>query len=74
MASGFEELVGEDLSGVAFVQDYFQLQFNPPQVLNAYTPVTVRTVNCTATSGQQAFANLLIGQINKCVTRVEFRE
>jgi hypothetical protein len=29
----FAELIGEDLSGVTFVRDYLQLQFNPPPIL-----------------------------------------
>ena len=40
----FSCLVGEDQSGVTFVRDYLQLQFNPPPLLNALTPVTVRTL------------------------------
>ena len=63
----FSELVGEDLSGVTFVGDYLQLQFNPPPLLNAYTPVTVRSGAHTATFGEAAFANLLIAQIGKVV-------
>jgi hypothetical protein len=67
----FAELVGEDLSGVTFVRDYLQLQFNPPPLLNAYTPVTVRCREQTATFGEEPFANLLIAQIDKVVAAVE---
>ncbi len=69
----FSELVGEDLSGVTFVGDYLQLQFNPPPLLNAYTPVTVRSGAHTATFGEAAFANLLIAQIGKVVNAVDLR-
>ncbi len=67
-------LLGEELSGVTFVRDYLQLQFNPPRVLNALTPVTVTTASASAILGEPDFANLLIGQINKCVRAVEFSE
>jgi hypothetical protein len=56
-AKGFGELVGEDL--------------NPPPLLIAYTPVSVRSGLRTATFGEEAFANLLIAQINKVVRAVD---
>jgi hypothetical protein len=59
----FADLVGEDLSAVVFVRDYLQLQFNPLQILNVYTPLTVQCVEKVATFGDEKFANLLIGQI-----------
>jgi len=69
----FSALVGEELSGVTFVRDYLQLQFNPPPLLNVYTPVTIRCGERNATFGEEAFANLLIAQINKIVNAVDFR-
>ena len=63
----FSELVGEDLSGVVFVRDYVQLQFDPPPLLNAGTPVTVESSGGRATLGQEAFANLIISQIGRVV-------
>ncbi len=68
----FHELIGEDLSGITFVRDYLQLQFNPPMMLNAYTPVTVRCGEGSATSGEKRFPNLLLAQLNKYVRAVEF--
>ncbi len=70
-AEDFGELIGEDLSGVTFVRDYLQLQFNPPPSLNAYTPVTVHCGQEVATFGDASFPNLLIGQLNKFVRRVD---
>jgi hypothetical protein len=67
-------LIGEELSGVTFVRDYVQLQFNPPPMVNALTPVTVSTASTSATLGEPDFANLLIGQIGKSIQAVEFRE
>lgn len=66
----FDEIVGEDLSGVTFVRDYIQLQFNLPLLLNAYTPILVRHRDKKARSGEESFANALIGQINKFVSRI----
>jgi hypothetical protein len=68
----FHELIGEDLSGVTFVRDYLQLQFNPPLILNAYTPVTVHCGDEVATFGEEPFPNLLLAQLNKFVGNVEF--
>jgi hypothetical protein len=68
-----KEFVGEDLSGVTFVRDYLQLQFNPPLALNAYTPVTVRSGDRSSTFGEDAFPGLLLGQLNKLVRDVEMR-
>ena len=69
----FFSLVGQDLSGVTFVRDYLQLHFNPPPLLNALTPVTVRSGEGSAVFGEPAFANLILKQIGKLVASVDFR-
>jgi hypothetical protein len=75
VAGEFERgLLGEELSGVTFVRDYLQLQFNPGPLLNALTPVTVTTAAASARFGEPLFANLLIAQINKIIRAVEFYE
>jgi hypothetical protein len=66
----FKDLLVEDLSGVTFVRDYVQLQFNPNPVLNVYTPITVTTDALKSRTGESEFANVLIGQINKFVAEV----
>jgi len=43
MNNSFDELIREDLSGITFDRDYLQHQFDPPLVLNVYTPVTVQS-------------------------------
>ena len=74
-ANVFERgLLGEELSGVTFVRDYLQLQFNPGPILHALTPVKVTTTAASATFGESPFANLLIGQIKKVICAVEFHE
>jgi len=70
----FQELVGEDLSGVTFVRDYIQLQFNPPPLLNALTSVSVRSADRIYLSGDEGFANAIIAQINKIVAQVDFKD
>src|SRR5437879_6450808 len=62
-----KQIVGEQLSGVTFVMDYLQLQFNPPPIINAYTPVTVRANGKSCVSGDDQFRNLLCEQITKIV-------
>src|SRR6478736_6103251 len=70
MVSWFKDLLKEDLSGVTFVRDYVQLQFNPHPTLNIYTPITVTSDGAKRRSGEPEFANALIGQINKWVNDV----
>ena len=65
-----EQLLTEDLSGVTFVRDYLQLQFNPPPTVNVYTVCTVRTKDGTASFGDSAFPNMMIRQIGKHVSAV----
>jgi hypothetical protein len=36
----YQQLVGEQLSGVTFVMNYLQLQFNAP-LMNVLTPLSV---------------------------------
>jgi hypothetical protein len=62
----YSGLVGEELSGVVFVRDYVQLQFDGV-TLNALTPIRVRAGLCSAGFGEESFANLLIAQIGKRV-------
>jgi len=65
-----QQVVGRRLSGVTFVMDYIQLQFDPPPTINALTPITVESGGRTAISGDESFRNLLCEQIPKTVTDV----
>jgi hypothetical protein len=69
----FQQIVGEHLSAVTFVQDYLQLQFDGP-TLNALTAVTVTSPDEHAKSGDDQFRNLLCSCITKQVLGVEVRE
>jgi len=66
----FQQIVGEQLSGVTFVMDYLQLQFNPPPTINVYTPLTVFSHGEFVRSGDDQFRNRLCEQITKIVKSV----
>ena len=70
MSDLVQQLVGNQLSAVTFVQDYLQLQFDGP-TLNAMTVVTVITPKGLAKTGDDQFRNLLCSCIAKQVSRVE---
>lgn len=75
LQSLWDQLVGEDLSGVVFVRDYLQLQFNPPPQLNVYSSRVVASAEGrSATFGEEAFANLAISLIGKLVREVKVDE
>jgi hypothetical protein len=67
----WDQLVGEDLSGVVFVRDYLQLQFNPPPQVNVYSASVVVSANgATAKSGEEPFTNLIVSLIGRVVSTV----
>jgi hypothetical protein len=68
-----QQIVGEQLSGVTFVMDYLQLQFNPPPTINVYTPLTVLLRGERCVSGDDQFRNKLCEQITKIVKSVAIR-
>lgn len=68
-----QQVLGRRLSGVNFVMDYIQLQFDPPPTINALTPVTVRSGGKQAIQGEEPFRNLLCDQISKTVTSVDLQ-
>ena len=70
----YQQIVGEQLSGVTFVMDYLQLQFNPPPTINVYTPLTVRQDGLFFAWGDDQFRNKLCEQITKIVKSVEIND
>ena len=72
-ASPFDDLIGEQLSSVEFVQDYFQLRFDGPTI-NVYNPTTVVAGKNRAVSWQDQFRNSICGQIAKKVSRTEIKK
>jgi len=65
-----EQVVGRRLSAVTFVLDYIQLQFDPPPILNALTPVRVVCGGRSARFGDELFRNLICEQIPKTIKSV----
>jgi hypothetical protein len=65
-----DQLLAEELSGVTFVRDYLQLQFNPPPQINVYSTCSVRLGERSARLGDESFANLVIALIGRQVTAV----
>ena len=66
----FHQIVGEKLSAVTFVLDYYQLQFDGP-TFNVMTPITVISDELTTKSGNNQFRNHLCEQIGKIVKVLE---
>ncbi len=65
-----DQLLTEDLSGVTFVRNYLQLQFNPLPIINVYSICTVSSGGIRVQFGDSAFANAVIAQIGKQVRAV----
>ena len=75
LQSAWDELVGEELSGVVFVRDYLQLQFSPPPQIKLHSShVVVSTDGRSAKLGEEAFANLALSLIGKFVGGVKIDE
>jgi hypothetical protein len=66
----FQRIVGEQLIGVTFLQHYLQLQFNPPSLMNVYTPISIFAHGEFVRSGDDQFRNRLCEQIRKTVESV----
>jgi hypothetical protein len=54
----FQRVVGEQLIGVTFLQHYLQLQFNPPPLMNVYTPISIFSHGEFVRSGDDQFRAL----------------
>ena len=67
------QIVGEKLSAVTFVSDYYQFQFDGP-TFNVLTPVSIESAAGRAISGDDQFRNLVCGQIAKNIRFVSVRE
>jgi hypothetical protein len=64
-----QSIVGEQLSSITFVQDYWQFHFDGPS-LTALTRVEVQTKGLKLSDGSDQFRNVLCGQIGKIITQV----
>ena len=70
LGQSFELIVGERLSDVQFVLDYWQLQFDGP-TMNIMTPIELRSGEVIARDGGFRFREHLCDQIDKAVAAVE---
>jgi hypothetical protein len=68
----FQSLVGEPLSAVVFILDYWQFQF-APATISALTRIEVRDAESVTRDGEDQFRNRLCGLIGKTVARVALR-
>ena len=69
MAELFEIIVGEKLSAITFVLDYWQLQFDGSSI-NALTSLEVRADGHTLCNTDDQFRKLICSQIGKTVRSV----
>lgn len=65
----FEVIVGEKLSAITFVLDYWQLQFDGPSI-NALTRLDVSADGVVLRDGHDQFRNLICDRIGKVVVSV----
>ncbi len=65
----FEAIVGEKLSAVTFVMDYWQLQFDGPTI-TAFSRLEVTVGETRLLDGHDRFRNLICDQIGKVVETV----
>ena len=73
LGQSFELIVGETLSDVQFVLDYWQLQFDGPS-MNIMTPIELRSGEVVARDGGFRFREHMCDQIGKTVTGAELSE
>ncbi len=69
-SEAFEIIVGEKLSAVTFVLDYWQLQFEGPMI-NVMSRIEVHNDGATVRDSDFGFRDRLCGQIGKIVTNAE---
>ena len=65
-----DQINGEQLGSVVFVQDYFQLVFDGPTISIYSNRTTVYSKNTQSKSWDDQFRNMLCGQIAKIVKRI----
>ncbi len=69
MSELFESIIGEKLSAITFVLDYWQFQFDGPTI-NALTRVEINAHGQRLRDGDDQFRNLICGQVGKIVVGV----
>ncbi len=71
--SAIEEIVGESVSGVAFVHDYFELHFDG-KIVRALTMPTVTLDNVRHTFPEPGSRDALCSLIGKTVEKIAVRD
>ena len=66
-------LVGEKLSSITFVMDYWQLDFDGRGAFTVTSQITVTSVQWATSSEEPGFRDRLCEQIAKIVVSAEFR-
>jgi hypothetical protein len=66
----FQSIVGEKLSAVTFILDYWQLQFDGPMI-NVMSRIDVHNDGVATRDGDFGFRDRLCGQIAKIVANVD---
>ena len=73
MEAQFSIIVGEKLSAITFVLDYWQLQFDGPEI-NVYSRITVRSKGSVVRDGDDQFRNRICERIGKIVEETKLEE
>ena len=71
--SSLQVLIGEKLSSVTFVLDYWQLDFDGHS-FNVMSKITVTGAGWAVSSGEPAFRDRLCEQLAKIVVYAEFKD
>jgi hypothetical protein len=71
--STLQVLVGEKLSSITFVLDYWQLDFDGHGI-TVWSKITVKCADRVVSSGELGFRDCLCEQIAKIVRSVEFQD
>ncbi len=71
--TGLDEIIGEQLSAVTFVQDYLQLHFDGP-TLNVTSKLHVSSQGVRKEAGDLGFRDLLCSQITKEVVSIDYKK
>ncbi|HKU54247.1 MAG TPA: hypothetical protein VJP60_02705 [Rhizomicrobium sp.] len=71
LQKAIQVVVGDQLSSVTFVMDYWQLAFDG-HVFSVFTRLSVTRGATTVQSGENGFRDLLCEQITQIVNRIDF--
>jgi len=73
LTDSLQVLIGEKLSSITFVLDYWQIDFDG-NGFNVMSQITVTGANWTSRSGDPGFRDRLCERISKIVSHTEFED